>query len=75
MGGRRRRSVAASIDLFGPSRDMFESNFPVDRQSLSYGTYWNAVQKIAARYSEAEQAAMFSKTAARVYVLSASLIK
>lgn len=60
----------AAIDLFGPDRCMFESNFPVDRQSLAYGTYWNAVQKIAARYTDAEQAAMFGGTAARVYAIA-----
>jgi predicted TIM-barrel fold metal-dependent hydrolase len=48
---------------------MFESNFPVDRRSLPYGTYWNAMKKIAARYSPAAQQALFHDTAARVYRL------
>ncbi len=58
-----------AIACFGPSRCMFESNFPVDRWSLPYGVYWNAMKKIAARYTEAEQQALFHDTAARVYRL------
>ena len=58
-----------AIACFGPARCMFESNFPVDRLSLPYGVYWNAMKKLAARYTEAEQQAMFHDTAARVYRL------
>ena len=50
---------------------MFESNFPVDRLSISYRTLWNGLKKIAADYSEAEQTAMFSGTARMVYKLDA----
>ncbi len=57
------------IDVFGPDRCMFESNFPVDKLSVSYPVYWNAMKKIAARYDEAAKTAMFSGTAARVYRL------
>lgn len=57
------------IDTFGPDRCMFESNFPVDRQTLSYPVLWNALQKMGSRYSEAEQEQMFSGTASRVYRL------
>ena len=35
---------------------MFESNFPVDRQSLTYPVVWNAFQRIVAdHYDEAER--------------------
>ncbi|MFT4960429.1 MAG: L-fuconolactonase [Paracoccaceae bacterium] len=57
------------IGCFGPERCMFESNFPVDRISISYHVLWNAFKKIAARYSEAEQAMMFAGTARKVYGL------
>ncbi len=56
-----------TIEAFGPERCMFESNFPVDRFSLSYAVLWNALKKIAARYSPDERAAMFEGTARRVY--------
>ena len=55
------------IDCFGPDRCMFESNFPVDRWSLSYRTVWNAFKKIASGFDPAEQDAMFAGTARRVY--------
>jgi len=58
-----------AINCFGPERCMFESNFPVDRLSISYRTLWNGLKKIAADYPEAAQAAMFSGTARKVYKL------
>ena len=56
-----------TIEAFGPERCMFESNFPVDRMSLSYRTFWNAAKKMTASFSEHEKDAMFRGTAARVY--------
>ena len=58
-----------TIECFGPARCMFESNFPVDRRSLPYASYWNAMKKIAAAYSAAEQHALFQGTAQRIYRL------
>lgn len=58
-----------TIKCFGPERCMFESNFPVDRTALSYRVLWNGFKKIASRYSEAEQDALFQGTAARIYRL------
>ncbi|MEQ8327890.1 amidohydrolase family protein [Parvibaculum sp.] len=58
-----------SIDVFGPERCMFESNFPVDKLSCSYGVVWNAFKKIAKGFSAEEKAALFHDTAARVYRL------
>jgi predicted TIM-barrel fold metal-dependent hydrolase len=65
----QRRWYEHAIECFGPERCMFESNFPVDRLSLSYTVYWNAMQKLAAPFSETEQQAMFAGTARRVYRL------
>jgi len=58
-----------AIDCFGPERCMFESNFPVDKQSCSYPVLWNAFKKLAAGYSASEKAALFHDTAARAYRL------
>jgi predicted TIM-barrel fold metal-dependent hydrolase len=55
------------IDAFGPDRAMFESNFPVDKQSVSYAVLWNAFKRFAAAYSETEKRALFLGTACRVY--------
>lgn len=56
-----------TIDAFGPSRCMFESNFPVDKLSLSYSIYWNAMKRIASEFSDDEQHELFYGTASRVY--------
>ena len=58
-----------AIEQFGPARCMFESNFPVDKCALSYAVLWNAFKKMAARYTESEQDALFRGTATRVYRL------
>ena len=55
------------IEKFGPDRCMFESNFPVDKESFSYNVMYNAFKRLAASYSPSERAAMFHDTAARVY--------
>ena len=56
-----------AIELFGPERCMFESNFPVDKQSCSYPVLWNAFKKIAADYSEADKQWLFHDAAATAY--------
>ena len=58
-----------TIECFGPKRCMFESNFPVDRLSISYPVVWNGFKKIVADFSEDEKDMMFSGTATRVYNL------
>ena len=55
------------IDQFGPSRCMFESNFPVDKISYSYNVMYNAFKRLSKGYSASERADMFHDTAARVY--------
>jgi predicted TIM-barrel fold metal-dependent hydrolase len=58
-----------AIEQFGPSRCMFESNFPVDRLSCSYTVLWNQFKKLTRDFSKEERAAMFHDTAKRVYRL------
>ena len=62
--------VTGCISCFGADRCMFESNFPVDRWSLSYAVLWNAFKKIAARYSQPDQDALLHDNALRVYQTS-----
>ena len=62
-------AVRFCIDTFGPDRCMFESNYPVDRETLTYPVLWNAFQIMADSYSDAEQDDLFSGTATRVYRL------
>ena len=58
-----------SIEQFGPERCMFESNFPVDKESYGYTTVWNAFKRLSRDFSERERAAMFHDTAVRAYRL------
>ena len=62
-----------ALEAFGPERCMFESNFPVDKDCISYGTLWNLFKKMANRLglSDAEKKAVFSGTAAKAYRLEA----
>ncbi|NDH63337.1 MAG: amidohydrolase [Alphaproteobacteria bacterium] len=62
--------VETCIDLFGPDRCMFESNFPVDKITSGYGVLWNAFKRLASSASAAEKTALFSGTARRVYKLA-----
>jgi L-fuconolactonase len=61
--------LETSIEAFGPSRAMFESNFPVDKGSYSYPVFWNACKLIAKGASASEKADLFAGTAARFYRL------
>ena len=60
-----------AIETLGPDRCMFESNFPVDKESVSYRTLWNLMKRIASKMglSESEKTSLFSGTAARIYRL------
>ena len=56
-----------AIECFGPDRCMFESNFPVDRLSVSYQVLGNGLKKIVTDFSEDEKDHLFYGTASRVY--------
>ena len=58
-----------AIDCFGTGRCMLESNFPVEKVSVSYPVLYNAFKLITADFSEADKDALFSGTARRVYRL------
>ena len=64
-----RRWFEHVIERFGPSRCMFESNFPPDKASSSYTVLWNHFKKLSKAYTAGERAAMFHDTAMRVYRL------
>ena len=65
----QRRYYLHTIDCFGPDRCMFESNFPVDKMSLSYPILWNGFKKLVQDFSEDEKESLFSGTATRIYRL------
>lgn len=57
------------IELFGPEKCMFESNFPVDKAGCSYTVLWNAYKRVAKLYSQAERDQLFHDSAVRFYRL------
>ena len=61
--------VLESVDLFGPARTMFGSNFPIDGLYTSYDTLFNAYREIIAGFSDVEQRAMLHDNAIRYYRL------
>ena len=63
--------IFETIDLFGIERCMFESNFPVDKECVSYRTLWNFFKKISIEMnlSKADKDKVFSETAKLVYRL------
>jgi predicted TIM-barrel fold metal-dependent hydrolase len=61
--------VETCIEAFGPTRAMFESNFPVDRWGADYPTLWNAFKRLAAGASADEKRELFAGAAARFYGL------
>ena len=62
-----------TIDCFGPERCMFESNFPVDKVSCSYGVLWNSFKRIVGHLTRKQKAQLFHGTAARVYRLNTAV--
>ncbi|WP_169054366.1 amidohydrolase family protein [Nitratireductor sp. XY-223] len=61
--------IHRTVEMFGPDRCMFGSNFPVERLSVSYRTFWNAMKRSVEGYSDSERDALFSGTARRIYSL------
>jgi predicted TIM-barrel fold metal-dependent hydrolase len=61
--------IEPCIELFGPDRCMFESNFPVDKMGIGWTPLWNALKRLAAGASADEKRALFSGTARRAYRL------
>jgi predicted TIM-barrel fold metal-dependent hydrolase len=59
--------LETAIEAFGAGGGMFESNFPVDKQSCDDTACWNAFKRISAGASASEKADLFHDTAARIY--------
>jgi len=61
--------IETCIERFGPSRCMFESNFPVEKMGIGWVALWNAFKRIASGASADEKRALFNGTARRIYRL------
>lgn len=61
--------IEPCIEIFGASRCMASSNFPVDGVGMRYGTLWNTLKRITAGCSAEEKRMIYGGTARRVYRL------
>lgn len=59
--------VRTAIDLFGASRCMFASNFPVDSLCADFKTIFDGFREIVRDLSPAEQDGLFRANAIRIY--------
>jgi L-fuconolactonase len=59
--------MMTALELFGPERCMWGSNFPVDKGSYSYGIGLNAAKLLLASASASERDDVFWRTASRHY--------
>jgi len=66
-----RAIVRTTIDLFGPSRCMFASNFPVDSLCATFHTIFAGFREIVRDFSASEQRCLFHDNAIRLYGMEA----
>ena len=65
----QRDIVLSVIDLFGPARCMFASNFPVDSLCAGFATIFSGFEDIVRDLSAAEQRGLFRDNAIRLYAM------
>ena len=65
----QRDIVRSVIDLFGPARCMFASNFPVDSLCAGFATIFSGFEDIVRDLSAAEQRGLFRDNAIRLYAM------
>jgi len=64
--------VEVAMDVFGPARLMFGSDWPVCLVAGSYAQIVDAARELSAGWSAAERVFLFGRTASRVYGLDAT---
>jgi L-fuconolactonase len=65
--------VETAIEAFGVDRCMMESDYPADGRSCGFVPLWNALKHIVRGSSADEKAALFHRTAARIYRIRLAL--
>ncbi len=64
-----RAFVLETIDIFGVSRCMFASNFPVDKLYSSFDHLYGSFRRIVSDFPEDERRKLFAENAAAIYRL------
>jgi predicted TIM-barrel fold metal-dependent hydrolase len=67
MGAPDREIVLTAIKLFGASRAMFASNYPVDSLRASFTTIYSGFEEITRGMPDAKRRALFHDNAVRIY--------
>ena len=62
--------VRETLEMFGPERCLFGSNFPVEKLWTDYGRLVQVLQDAIAPLSPADRQAILHDTATRIYGLS-----
>ena len=63
------RTVRETVELFGPERCLWGSNFPIEKLWTGYASLLDAYREALAQLSPAAQEAIFAGTARRLYRL------
>ena len=69
-----RQIILELIDLFGPKRCMFASNFPVSRIKITFDDLFTNFKKIVKDFTSEEKKCLFSETAIKTYNINKSLL-
>ncbi|WP_171027255.1 amidohydrolase [Pseudarthrobacter sp. NamB4] len=64
--------ILETIEVFGPSRTMFGSNFPVDSLYSSFTALYTAFDDITADMTDGERGDLFAETARKIYRIGLS---
>ena len=64
-----RRWVTTCIDVFGPARCVFATNWPVDELFSTYDALIDAYTELVADFSASERRAMFARNAETLYLI------
>jgi predicted TIM-barrel fold metal-dependent hydrolase len=70
-----RQVVLTTIDLFGPERCMFASNFPVDSLCGTFDDIFGGFDAITRDFSDNERQQMFAGNAVRIYGIPADALR
>jgi L-fuconolactonase len=62
--------VETALELFGPQRCMFASNFPMDKVSAAWTSLYEVFDELTRTRDEGERRALFHDNAVRVYGLA-----
>ena len=61
--------VLSAIEIFGPARAMFASNFPVDGLCATFDEIYSGYREITRDFSALERSALFRDNAIRIYAM------